>query len=193
MRKRKISLKNTSKLRFVRKRKPNGRRIFLIRIPVVELKVSSETRRPYLKTSKVLKFRTLPDIRDSETAAAFAALFLYRDNPAEEVVFMVGMDHSHRPIAVSEVAHGTASEVILKPREIFIRAALMGAAGILLFHNHVSGDPSPSEEDRLVTERIVKAGRILGIELLDHVVIGQEASYSTVPFPAEGVKTKSGK
>ena len=69
----------------------------------------------------------------------------------------------------------------------------MGAAGILLFHNHVSGDPSPSEEDRLVTERIVKAGRILGIELLDHVVIGQEASYSTVPFPAEGVKTKSGK
>jgi len=63
------------------------------------------------------------------------------------------------------------------PREVFKAAILGNAAAIILFHNHPSGDPEPSREDRDLTRRLTDAGRILGIEVLDQVILGDEARY----------------
>ena len=74
-------------------------------------------------------------------------------------------------------------EAVISPREIFIEAVRCRAAGVILVHNHPSGDPTPSRQDCLMTERVREAGNLLGIHLLDHVVIG-DRSYCS--FKREG-------
>jgi DNA repair protein RadC len=67
---------------------------------------------------------------------------------------------------------GTVNCTLLSPREIFLRALRWGAVNIMLLHNHPSGDPTPSEMDKEITERIFRAGQMLGIQLIDHLIIG---------------------
>lgn len=64
------------------------------------------------------------------------------------------------------------------PEEVFRQAIRRSAAGVICFHNHPSGDPSPSVEDIQVTERLFRAGRIVGIELIDHIIIGDGVFFS---------------
>nr|WP_313120027.1 JAB domain-containing protein [Proteiniclasticum ruminis] len=66
----------------------------------------------------------------------------------------------------------------MHPREVFKAAVLSNAASIILFHNHPSGDPAPSSEDQTATERIRDCGRLMGIDLLDHIIIGENTYYS---------------
>ena len=66
---------------------------------------------------------------------------------------------------------GTATASLIHPREVFQPAVGIGAVAVVLAHNHPSGDPSPSSEDREVTTRLAKAGHLLGVRLLDHVVV----------------------
>lgn len=68
---------------------------------------------------------------------------------------------------------GTLDESVVHPREVFKVALELGSAGVILMHNHPSGDPDPSEEDVSVTKRLVEAGKIMGIKVLDHVIIGR--------------------
>lgn len=75
-------------------------------------------------------------------------------------------------LSIDEVSVGSLNSSIVHPRELFKKAIMRSAAGVILIHNHPSGDPAPSREDLDVTRRIVEAGRILGIEVLDHVIIG---------------------
>lgn len=70
------------------------------------------------------------------------------------------------------VARGGPSSSTVHPGEVFRRAVLKSASGIILAHNHPSGDPSPSREDRELTERLKKAGRLLGIQVQDHIIVG---------------------
>lgn len=81
------------------------------------------------------------------------------------------------------ISIGTLTASLAHPREIFAPAIGKAAAGVVLVHNHPSGDPSPSEEDMRLTKRIEQAGRILGIELLDHVIVAENGAYS---FKAAG-------
>ncbi len=83
--------------------------------------------------------------------------------------FIIGMD---------VVSVGTLNQSCAHPRELFKAAILANAASIILVHNHPSGDPAPSQEDVQMTERMKKAGEILGIKLLDHVIIGELGNYS---------------
>jgi DNA repair protein RadC len=76
------------------------------------------------------------------------------------------------------VSIGTLTASIAHPREIFKSAILKNAASIILSHNHPSGDPAPSREDTQLTERVAKAGEILGIKLLDHIIIAEHGNYS---------------
>jgi DNA repair protein RadC len=76
------------------------------------------------------------------------------------------------------VSVGTLTQSCGHPRELYKAAILTNAAAIILVHNHPSGDPSPSLEDAQLTARISKAGEILGIKLLDHVIIGELGHYS---------------
>lgn len=112
------------------------------------------------------------------------------DDPRETFV-VAYLDARHRPIAVHAATTGTAGSCPVHPREVFGPAVALSATALVVAHNHPSGDPTPSAEDRAVTERLRAAGELLGIELLDHVVIGDERYYSFAeeavrPLPAGG-------
>lgn len=76
-----------------------------------------------------------------------------------------------------EITRGTLNMSIVHPRDVFQRALLQNANSIILLHNHPSGDPAPSNEDINITNRLKKAGEIIGIEVLDHIIIGDEINY----------------
>lgn len=76
------------------------------------------------------------------------------------------------------VSIGSSNASIAHPREIFKQAIANNATSVILVHNHPSGDPEPSEDDKKITTQLIKAGIILGIEVLDHIVIGQESFVS---------------
>jgi DNA repair protein RadC len=76
------------------------------------------------------------------------------------------------------ISIGTLTASLAHPREIFAPAIGKAAAGVILVHNHPSGDPSPSEEDARLTKRIAQAGRIMGIDLMDHLIVAESGCYS---------------
>ncbi len=84
----------------------------------------------------------------------------------------------HQMIAKEIISIGTLTASLAHPREIFAPAIGKAAAGVILVHNHPSGDPSPSDEDIRLTKRIVQAGYIMGIDLLDHLIIAENGCYS---------------
>jgi DNA repair protein RadC len=83
------------------------------------------------------------------------------------------LDTKNRLLAIETVAVGTLNASIVHPREVFKPAIRQSAAALILVHNHPTGNPSPSPEDVEMTRRIAETGRIVGIEILDHVIIGE--------------------
>lgn len=83
-------------------------------------------------------------------------------------------------IGESNISKGTVNASLISPRELFIEALERNAVSIILLHNHPSGDPTPSKEDILITKRICEAGNLIGIELLDHIIIGNNCYISFV-------------
>jgi DNA repair protein RadC len=81
-----------------------------------------------------------------------------------------------RLIRVEEISKGTLDTLLVHPREVFRAAIIAGAAAILLVHNHPSGDPTPSEADIKVTRDLIRAGQLLKIEVVDHVIIGRTST-----------------
>lgn len=94
-----------------------------------------------------------------------------RDLPQEEFHALL-LNTRHRVIREVAVTRGILDASLIHPREVFRLAVVEGAAGVILVHNHPSGDPTPSAEDRAVTRQLSEAGRALGIPVLDHVVVG---------------------
>ena len=92
------------------------------------------------------------------------------------------LDTRLRLIRTSILASGSADGVVVEPRDVYREALLASATGVVAFHNHPSGDPTPSSADRLVTVRLVHAGHVLGITLVDHIILGAGHYYS---FKAE--------
>jgi DNA repair protein RadC len=88
------------------------------------------------------------------------------------------LDGRHRVQGEITVSTGTLTASLVHPREVFGPAVRRAAAALVLVHNHPSGDPAPSAEDRQVTERLVAAGELLGIRVLDHVVVAERGYYS---------------
>ena len=105
-------------------------------------------------------------------AAGLGRKFL--DEADREQVIVCCLDNKNQPVSVNIVSMGTVNSSLVHPREVFKTAVLSNAASIILFHNHPSGDPEPSQEDINITDRIKEAGKILCIELLDHIIIGSE-------------------
>jgi DNA repair protein RadC len=89
-----------------------------------------------------------------------------------ELCLLVALDVKHRLLGVATVSVGTADHTFMAPREIFRDALLAGASAVFVAHNHPSGDETPSADDRQVTRRLSQAGALLGIDLLDHLVVG---------------------
>lgn len=94
----------------------------------------------------------------------------------EEYMYMICMNTKNRVIGVFEISHGSVNASIVNPREVFQKALLANAVSIILIHNHPSGDPTPSNEDIQVTKRLIEAGKIVGVEVLDHIIIGDRYS-----------------
>jgi len=90
----------------------------------------------------------------------------------------LNLNRKHAVLAFELVAIGSLEAVIVHPREVFRGAIRRGAAAVVLAHNHPSGDPTPSPEDIQLTRRLLQAGEIVGIEVLDHLVIGADAFVS---------------
>lgn len=90
-----------------------------------------------------------------------------------ETCYVVLLNSRNRMIRTEQISKGTLDSILIHPREVFRSAILHQAASIVLAHNHPSGDPTPSESDIRVTADLVRAGKLLNIDLLDHIIIGR--------------------
>jgi DNA repair protein RadC len=109
--------------------------------------------------------------------AAELLLPLY-GNKSVEQFGVVLLDTKHRVMRTTVVTVGTLDASIVHPREIFREATAGGAAAIVVFHNHPSGDPEPSKEDVALTRRLIAAGVLMGIDVLDHVILANVRYFS---------------
>jgi DNA repair protein RadC len=91
---------------------------------------------------------------------------------------VVLLDTRHQVLRTSIVSIGTLDTSVVHPREVFREATVAGAAALILFHNHPSGDPRPSDEDVTLTRRLIAAGELMGITVLDHVVLAERGFHS---------------
>ena len=105
-------------------------------------------------------------------------LMSYISYEKQEHLVVVFLDSKNNVIGKKVVFKGTINETIIHPREIFREAIKHSSNSIIIVHNHPSGDPSPSDEDKKVTLKIKDASLIMGIYLLDHVIIGQKTYFS---------------
>jgi DNA repair protein RadC len=99
------------------------------------------------------------------------------DRRAEEVFAIATLDVKNKVTGVFEVSTGTLTSSLVTPREVFKRAILQNAAGIVLAHNHPSGVADASSDDVSVTKKLQKAGKIMGINVVDHIIIGSRDNF----------------
>lgn len=98
----------------------------------------------------------------------------------KEHLVMASLNTKNQVVGLHTIHIGSVNSSIVHPREVFQQAILNNATSIMVFHNHPSGDVSPSNEDIQITKRLAEAGRIIGIELLDHIIIGSNKSYASL-------------
>ncbi len=119
------------------------------------------------------------------SAAASAVLRDYLADTDREHFVIVMLDQKNKVIGINTVSVGSLTASVVHPREVYKPLILSNAASVILGHNHPSGDPLPSKEDRAITTKLVDAGRLLGIAVLDHIVVGEEGQYFS--FANEGL------
>lgn len=115
-------------------------------------------------------------IRSSRDVARLATPWV--EGEGRERFYVLLVDSQHRYLGHEMVSLGSLSSSIVHPREVFRLAVREQAAGVVLVHNHPSGDPEPSSEDRAVTKRLVAAGEVLDVEVLDHIIIAGDRWWS---------------
>lgn len=115
-------------------------------------------------------------IKSPDDAAAIGETFMRIHEEPEEYMYMICMNMKNKVIGVFEISHGTVNASLVTPREVFQKALLANAVSIILMHNHPSGDSTPSREDINITKRLIEAGKIVGVEVLDHIIIGERYS-----------------
>lgn len=132
------------------------------RIPRYSVALVREDAATYVAATKA--------IREAKHAAELLRpIFATTDR---EMIVCITLDTKFYPIGINIVSTGTLDQSLVHPRETLKLAILQNAAAIILAHNHPSGDPAPSRNDQVITDRMVKAGELLGIRVLDHVILG---------------------
>ncbi len=117
-----------------------------------------------------------PVIRDPETAARLAETMI--TDPRREHFLALFLDSKNRLMKKVMISVGSLDTSVVHPREVFREAVSASAASMIVAHNHPSGDLSPSPEDLNITHRLIEAGNLIGIEVLDHIIIGEGKSIS---------------
>ncbi len=141
-------------------------------VPLYRLQVVKEPHSPLYGAAKI-----------SNSSAVSRLLRAHLEGRPHEEFLVVFLDAKHRPTGYQVVSVGSLTLSIVEPREAFKAAVCMNAAAVIFCHNHPSGDPTPSQEDRALTKRLVESGDLLGIRVLDHVVLGEDRYVS---FADEG-------
>jgi DNA repair protein RadC len=113
--------------------------------------------------------RARPQVGSPRDVAAY--LMPQFGSCAVEQFGVVLLDSKHRVVKTRLLSVGSLDASVVHPREVFRAAVLGGAAAVVLFHNHPSGDPTPSREDAELTKRLIAAGELMGIDVLDHVIL----------------------
>lgn len=108
-----------------------------------------------------------------EKAVILGKQYLRLHEQTEEYLYMLCVNVKLEVTGIFELSHGNVNSSIVSVREMFQKALLANAVSIIVMHNHPSGDPKPSIEDIKVTERMVKAGELLGVQVLDHIIVGR--------------------
>jgi DNA repair protein RadC len=97
---------------------------------------------------------------------------------AKEHFKLILLNSRNKKIGISTISIGTLTTSLVHPREVFKDAITHSAASVILAHNHPSGDPEPSEDDLKITKKLVESGKILGVEVIDHIIVGKNNFYS---------------
>jgi len=116
------------------------------------------------------------DIKDPESVVK--AIRASIKDKAKEHFKLILLNPRNKIIGISTISIGTLNASLVHPREVFKDAIVHSAASVVLAHNHPSGDPEPSEDDITITKRLVEAGKILGIEVMDHIIIAKNGFIS---------------
>ena len=120
----------------------------------------------------------VPVIKSPTEVYQVAKQLLALHEEPEEHFCILCLNAKNKIVGVHTISIGSLSASIVHPREVFKAAMLNNASGIICLHNHPSGDPEPSREDIETTRRLVEAGEIMGIRVLDHVIIGEQSYLS---------------
>lgn len=133
-----------------------------------------------LQTLRISVVREAPPLteplRSPKTAAEAVRRFIPQDDPREHFVELV-LDTRNRTVGMFPIGIGSLNGSLVHPREVFIIAVRELAAALIVGHNHPSGDTSPSREDAELTRKLLESGKVLGIELLDHIIVGEDGDY----------------
>lgn len=111
-------------------------------------------------------------------AAALASAYLAKAD--REHLAAILLDTRNQVIGITTISIGDLSSAIVHPREVFKVAILANSACIIIAHNHPSGDPTPSYEDVQITQRLIASGEIVGIEVVDHIVVGERGRFASL-------------
>lgn len=132
-------------------------------------------RKAILERDYSVNYPELDNMMNSpEKIVKFAKGFLRMHEETEEYMYMICLNTKLMMTGVFEISHGNVNSSVVGTREVFQKALLANAVSIILMHNHPSGVCTPSREDIKVTERLKEAGNIIGIDVLDHIIIGNE-------------------
>lgn len=112
-----------------------------------------------------------PNTRYTSASQVFDTFSFLRHETKEHFIAL-HLDGKNRVVCIDLVSTGSLNQSIVHPRELFKTALLSSAAAVILLHNHPTGDPTPSTEDITITRRLIDAGDMIGIKVLDHIVIG---------------------
>lgn len=132
-------------------------------------------RKAVLEKDYSVNYPDLDNMMNSpEKVAKLAKGFLHMHEETEEYMYMLCLNTKLMLTGIFEISHGNVNSSIVGTREVFQKALLGNAVSIILMHNHPSGDCKPSREDIAVTQRLKEAGNIIGIDVIDHIIIGRD-------------------
>lgn len=129
---------------------------------------------PFLVMDNVAEYKTEERVTNASHVEGIMKDIFHLHQKAEEYVYLLALSMAGELLGVFEIGHGSINYSLISNRSIFQRALQVGAAQIILVHNHPSGDCTPSKQDKEVTERVRQAGELMEIKLVDHVIIGDD-------------------
>lgn len=135
------------------------------RVPIITIKLIREASVLY------------PARRINSPLDAYEILKSFLVDADRENFYAIYLNTKNEPVAIHPVSVGSLNASLVHPREVYKAAILVNAASVILSHNHPSGDPTPSREDIEVSKRLKEAGLIIGIEVIDHIILGMGTNY----------------